>query len=402
MSTLVPPIVFTPAGIVVPPVSAVLAGVQSDINAAFGGNLNPALNTPQGQLASSQAAVIADANALFAEFVNQIDPDNADGFMQDAIARIYFLNRSPGIPTTVACVCTGLFGTVIPVGAQAIDTNNNRYVCTQAGTIGAGGTVTLAFANIANGPIACPANTLNRIYQAIPGWDSINNAADGVVGADIETRAAFEYRRQLSVALNAHGSLISIGAAVFDVPGVIDVFVTENVTDAVINYGATAYPLAAHSLYVAVVGGAAQDIGQAIWNKKNEGSNYNGNTTVVVADPSYLAPQPTYNVTFEVPPALPIKFAVQIANSSTLPSDIIAQVKARIIAAFTGTDGGQRVRIGSLLLASKFYGPISAIGPEVSVLSVLLGSATPTLTNQLIGIDQAPTVAAPDITVTLV
>ncbi len=43
-----------------------------------------------------------------------------------------------------------------------------------------------------------------------------------------------------------------------------------------------------------------------------------------------------------------------------------------------------------------------AIGPEVSVLSILLGSATPTLTSQLIGIDQAPTVLASDIAVVLV
>ena len=84
MTTNVPPIVFTPTGLVLPPESDVLAGVQQDVNAAFGGNLNPALNTPQGQLSTSQAAVISASNNLFAQFVNQIDPDTADGFMQDA------------------------------------------------------------------------------------------------------------------------------------------------------------------------------------------------------------------------------------------------------------------------------------------------------------------------------
>lgn len=402
MTTAVPPIVFTPAGLVVPTESAVLAGVQADMNAAFGGNLNPALNTPQGQLATSEAAVIADNNNLFAEFVNQVDPDNADGFMQDAIARIYFLNRSPGAPTTVQCLCTGLFGTVIPVGSQAVDTSGNRYVCTQAGVIPVGGSITLAFANVVKGPVPCPANTLNAIYQAIPGWDSINNVADGIPGVSVETRAAFEYRRQLSVALNAHGSLPSIGAAVFDVPGVIDVYVTENTTNATVPTGATNYPVVAHSLYVAAVGGAAQAISNAIWSKKDVGCDYNGNTSVTVVDPGYLPPQPTYTVKFEVPPALPIKFAVNIATSAGLPSNIVALTKAAIIAAFTGADGSQRVRIGSLLLAAKFYGPVAAIGPEVSVLSILLGSATPTLTSQLIGIDQYPTVSASDIAVNLV
>ena len=58
MTTNVPAIQFTTAGIVVPEESAILTGVQEDINAAFGGNLNfTNLNTPQGQLASSWAAV---------------------------------------------------------------------------------------------------------------------------------------------------------------------------------------------------------------------------------------------------------------------------------------------------------------------------------------------------------
>ena len=62
-SSSVPPLEFTPAGVVLPQESAVLAGVQADYDAAFGGGLNPALETPQGQLASSQAAIIADKNA---------------------------------------------------------------------------------------------------------------------------------------------------------------------------------------------------------------------------------------------------------------------------------------------------------------------------------------------------
>jgi hypothetical protein len=402
-TTNVPGVVFLPAGLEVPQESAVLAGVQADYNDAFGGQLNPGLETPQGQLASSTAAIIADANALFAEFVNQVNPDTAAGFMQDAIARIYFLNRSPGAPTVVTCVCNGLFGTIIPVGAQAQDTSGNRYVCTQEGTIGAGGTVTLPFANVVDGPIPCPADTLNRIYQAIPGWDSINNPTEGVMGNNVESRAAFEYRRAQSVALNAHGSLPSIYAAVFAVPDVIDVYVTENVTNAPIQVGSTDYELSPHSLLVSVVGGLASDIAQSIWSKKDVGCDYNGNTTVTVTDNSgYLPPLPQYDVTFLRPTPLPILFEVEIADDPGLPSNITDLVKTAIIATFNGTDGGQRVRIGSLLLASKFYPGVIAIGPEVSVLSILLGSVTPTLTSQEIGVDQAPTVDAADITVTLV
>lgn len=404
MTTNVPPIQFTPTGLVVPQESEILAGVQADMNDAFGGNLNPALETPQGQLASSQAAIVADANAVIAEFVNQVDPDTADGFMQDAIARIYFLNRQPAAPTVVACTIVGNAGTIIPVGAQAQDTSGNLYTCIEAGTIPALGSITLQFANTVDGPIPCPANTLTVIFKSIVGWDTIDNPAPGVLGANVESQAAFAYRRAQSVALNARGSLPSIYAAVFDVADVLDVYATENTTNAVVNVGATNYPLAPHSLFVAAVGGLNSDIAKAIWTKKDVGCDYNGNTTVVVTDDSgYLPPLPTYSVKFERPATLPILFAVEIVNDPGLPSNIVDLVKAAIIATFTGANGGQRVRIGANLLASKFYSAVINIDPSViQVISILLGSVTPTLTAQLIGIDQAPTVDAADITVTLV
>lgn len=379
MPTNVPPVEFTPTGLVVPQESAVLAGVLADYNEALGGAMNPALETPQGQLATSTAAVIADANAEIAEFVNQVDPDTATGFMQDAIGRIYFMNRRAGTPTAVQLVCTGGLGTIIPVGALAQDTSGNIYTCTQAGSIPVSGNITLSFANVVLGPIACPANTVTTIYRAITGWDTVNNPVPGVVGSNVESAAEFEFRRQNSVALNAHGSLPSIYAAVFDVADVIDAYVYENVTDAPIVVGSTDYTLLPHSFYVAAVGGTAQDIGDAIWTKKNEGSNMNGNTTVTVVDDSgYAFPQPSYPITFNRPTATAYSFIIRIVNSAALPSTIVADVQAAITAQFNGTNGAQRVRIGSLLLAASFYGPVATCeGPSVpvQVLSIFLGSA---------------------------
>lgn len=395
----VPTIQFTGAGLVVPDESAILAGVQADHNAAFGGNLNPALSTPQGQLASSTAAIIAAHNALFAKFVQQVDPATASGAMQDAIGRIYFLDRLPATPTTVQVLCNGLAGVVIPAGALVVDSSGNRYACTGAGVIGAGGNVTLTFSAVNTGPINCAPGAINAIYQAIPGWDTAANASAGVTGSDVESRADFEYRRRQSVALNAIGSLPSIYAAVFDVDGVSDVYVTENTTGAAVTLGGIT--LAPHSVYVAATGGLAADVAQAIWRKKSVGADYNGNTTVTVADPSgYSVPCPTYAVKFQTPDPLPVKFDVQLASSGSLPSNIVALVKAAIVSAFSGGDGGARARIGSTIYASRFYGPV-AVAP-VSIVSLLLGDVTPTLNSLAVGIDRAPVVSADDITVTLV
>lgn len=401
MTTNVPSVQFTDAGLVLPTESAILAGVQQDMDNAFGGGLNPALETPQGQLASSTTAIIGDKNNLFAQYVNQVDPDFASGRMQDAIGQIYFLDRKPATPTAVVATCVGLEGVVISVGATAKASDGNLYVCTEAGTIPASGTIDLNFACTVDGPIACPAGSLNQIYQSIPGWDTINNASDGTVGSNVESRADFEFRRKQSVALNAVNSLQSIYANVLNVTDVLDAYVTENTTNGTITVGGQT--LTAHSIYVAVVGGAAADIAQAIWNKKSVGASYNGNTSFTVTDTAgYSFPQPSYVVTWETPAALPILFAVQIANNPALPANIVALVQQAIIASFNGTDGGTRARIGSTIFASRFYGNIVALGPTVSILSLLLGPTTPTLASFTVPINNAPTIDASNISVTLV
>jgi hypothetical protein len=415
-TTNVPQPVFTPTGLVLPQEAAILAGVQQDYNAAFGGNLNPQLTSPQGQLCSSTAAIIANGNTVFATFVSQVDPDTATGFMQDAIGRIYFMNRKPAVPTTVNLQCVGAFGTPIPVGALAQDTSGNIYSCTQAGVIPVGGTITLAFANVVAGPIACPMNTVTIIYKAINGWESVNNSADGVIGANVESPAAFEYRRQQSVGINAQGSIPAIYAACFSVDNVIDVFVTQNNTGSIIssaingNPNSTSYPVAARSVYVAVTGGAAQNVANAIWRATNIGAAYQtaaggaGATLVsetVTDNSGYAIPVPAYTVNYINPAPTPIFFAVTLAASALLPANIHSLVQQAIIAQFTGQiPGSLRERIGSQVLASRYFGPVQAIGNEVSILTITIGfnSGVGQASLQM-GIDQEPTISAINIAV---
>lgn len=399
----VPKIQFTDAGVVLPDETDILAGVQEDMNSAFGGGLNPGLETPQGQLASSQSAIIGDKNNEFALFVNQIDPQFSDGRFQDAIGRFYFLTRKPATSTAVQATLTGLSGTVVPSGTLAQDTSGNTYYNLGDATISITGTVVAEFQNMETGPIPCVAGTLTSVYQSISGWDAINNAADGVLGSVVESRTDFEYRRKNSVALNALGTLGAIYANVFNLDNVLDVYAIDNPTNATVNTGSTSYPIVAHSLYVAVVGGVDADVAQAIWEKKDLGCNYNGNTSVVVTDKSgYNYPPPSYTVTFNRPTSLPILFEVNIVNDTSLPSNIVDLVKTAIINRFNGVDGTNRERIGASIFSSQYYAPVSVASPTVAVISILIGTTTATLTTISVGIDESPTVTATDIVVNLV
>ena len=375
ITTNVPAPTFGQSGFLAPAESAILAGALADLQAAFGGNLDTALTTPQGQLASSWTAVIGAAYSTFLYYTTQVDPAFSEGRMQDGIGRIYFIERNPALPTTVQATCVGAQGVTIPVGATAAALDGNLYICTQAGTFDATGILTLTFACTVTGPIACPAGTLTSIYQSIPGWDTISNPTDGVVGIDVESTSAFEARRSASVEKNAVGSLPSIRGAVLAVPNVLDAYVTENNTAAFQQVGDLV--LQPYSLYVAVVGGDAAAVAQAIWSKKMPGCGYNGNTTVTVLDQDsgYVPPYPAYPVTFQIANPVDILFSVVIARGPGIPGNAANLIQAAIVTAFAGLDGGPRARIATALLASRFYAPVAALGAWARILSITVGSS---------------------------
>jgi uncharacterized phage protein gp47/JayE len=403
MSTSVPPIQWLPTGIVLPTDAAILAGEQSDIDQAFGGGVNPSLSTPQGQIASSNSAIISDKNSAIAYIANQVDPQYAEGRFQDAIGRIYFMTRNPASSTVVIAAIGGLPGTYIPAGVLALDTSQNVYQLLGAVTIGGGGTIPAEFANVATGPIPCVEGTLTQLYQTVPGWDTVTNSAAGILGSNVESPQAFELRRQNSVALNSHGTADAIFANVYAVAGVLDCYVIDNPSGNTVDYGPTNYPLAPHSIYVAFVGGAASAIAQAIWNAKDSGCSYNGNTTETVYDTRYAAPQPAYQVTFNIPTATPLYFAVTITDAATLPSGYVAMIQAAIIAQFNGENNNTPASIGSLITALSYVGAIIAAVPGIVLVSIFVGlSASPTTYDVTMGIDQQPTLDATGIMVNVI
>lgn len=403
MTTNVPSLAFVPTGITAPDEVDILDGVLSDLDTAFGGGLNKQLSTPQGQWATSLAAVIADKNAQIVQMSNNFNPDTADGIWQDALGRIYFLTRLAAQSTVVTVTVNGLSGTVIPAGTLVKDTNGNTYSFTGAITIGSSGLADGEVQNVASGPIPCAAGTLTQVFQSVAGFDTITNASDGTLGRDVETRADFETRRKASVAANAKGTPESIYANVFAVADVLDCYVLDNPTGSVVTKGSTNYSMLANSVYVAAVGGVDADIAKAIWQKKDLGCSMNGNTSVTVEDQSgYSYPYPSYTVKFQRPSSLPIKFAVQVAANASLPSNYADLVKAAIVARFNGTDGTTRERIGSYIYSSRYYGAVQSVSSIASILSILIGTSTVNLTSISAGIDQYPTISTSDITVTFI
>jgi uncharacterized phage protein gp47/JayE len=362
----VPQIQFTENGLIIPTADQVLTGVLQDFNTAFGGGLSLNLTTPQGQLATSLAAIITAKNNEIAYITNQVDPQYSAGFFQDAIGNIYFITRKPGTSTQVVCVIVGLENTVIPVNTLAKDTVGNVYAFILPVIIPASGTTLATLENIVPGKIACAPNTLTVIFQSVIGWDSINNPAAGIPGTFVETRAQFEFRRQQSVAVNALGTVGAIRGAVFEIINIQDVYVVDNPTGAPIMIGTVT--LVAHSVFVcayAIQWTAALElqVATAIWLKKDLGCDYNGDTTVTVYDGVY-----PYEVTFQEAAELQIYFTVNITNSAALPNNIVQLIQNAIFQSFDE-------KIGALIYASSYYGAILGVDSTIQIQSVFVGAA---------------------------
>lgn len=399
-----PPIQITPTGVVVPSAVDIRTGILADTNAAFGGDLDIVTpSTPQAYLADNLTDNLMDSNAAIANLIAMVDPATSEGRFQDGIGRIYFFDRKGATSSVVQALCTGQPGIVMPAGQLAQDADGNLWISDNPATFDGLGQATIQFSCQAKGPIELGIGALTKIAQLFPGWDAITNLAPAIVGSNVESRGAFETRRQESIAKNGRGTVPAIRAEVWGVDGVLDVFAYDNFTNAAILYGATNYSIKPHSIYVAVVGGANDDIAQAIWRKKDGGCDLNGNTSVVVQDTDgYSFPYPEYTITFSRPTPTPVKFAVQIANSTALPSTIIQDVKTAITQTFTGENGAQRARIGGKIFASNFYAAVAQISVAVSIIQIKVGLSTANLDSIDIGIDQYPTIDDADIAVALV
>ena len=319
--------------------------------------LNTEPETPAGQIIDGQAALISEKDAEVLHLANSFDPQTATGVAQDALARIYFLERKIAQPTYVTCQCNGLQGTIIPYGAVVESTNGYQFYNTTPQTIPAGGTAECVFRCGEYGPIEIGQNTVTKIITVIPGWDAVNNSTAGITGRDVETQSAFEVRRAQSVAKNSHGLAESVGGTVNNLEGVVACRIEQNRGDsAVTKLGVSIPP---HSIYLSVYGGEEEEIGMVLHEKLDAGCGTSGNTSVTVTDETNGS-QHTYY--YEIPTTKNFAVKVTYVKEDTTPTDISTRIKNAIVNNFNGLSDYARVQMGDTVYASRFYADVIKCG----------------------------------------
>lgn len=387
---------FDPAtGLTVDDTAVVRADIEAQWKAAFKKDENtPELNTepetPAGQLIDGMTALVAEKDSEVLQLSNMFNPNTATGVFQDALGKIYFLERHVAQPTTVTCQCKGLNGTVIPQGAIIESADGQQFASLSAAMIPAGGMVEVLFAAVEKGPILVNSNTLTKIITVIPGWDSVNNAAAGIVGRNLETQTEFEERRYNSVAKNSHGLAASVEGTVANLSNVIACRIEQNRTNEEIQLMGVTIP--AHSVYLSVYGGDAEEIGEVIHKKLDAGCGTAGNTSVRITDETNGSFH-TYFYTNAILTDLYVK--VTCAPDATYVPDT---VRSSIINNLSGgLSGYSRVKMGDEIYASRFYQTVISAGLE-DLLHVDLSLDGNTYTSSVrFNLNQMPTLSAENI-----
>lgn len=387
----IPPLQITDTGITAPPTNEVIDGVWEMFKKAFGKDINTAMNTPQGQLVTSLAAIITDERNQMINLLNQFDPRYAQGIWQDGLGYIYFMTRKHATHSSVEIVLTGLAGTTIAAGTLFNDVNGNAWQTTQKTIIGNDGCATAHALCTRSGIVEAAPDTITTIPKAISGLDRITNPYAAIAGVNEESRIDFEKRRYASVAINSKNTNASTYGAVADLADVKDVFVIDNPTDETIRVGATNYPVIRNSILVAVIGGDDETIARTILTKAGSGCSFNGNTECVIADTeNFPIRPPTYKVKFLRPALVPVFFQVTVADRDLLSYQDSEAVKEAIIKAFSS--GTAKATIGQPVIASKFICPVAAAISHLSIVSLKISKEQENWLDMLnIGVDEFPT-----------
>lgn len=337
----------------------------------YGADINIGANSPDGQMINLLAQAIEDSLQLLVQVYNSFAVDSAFGVVLDQRVALSGIIRNQGtytlayvsVTATTALTLPGQDVLIANPGASVFtvaDTAGNQYQLQTSYSFGGSGTTSLAFSAVVIGQLQTTPNTIQTIITVTPGISGVNNpsTANDIEGLPEETDPQLKIRQANSYFLQAVAPADAIRAALLNVP-CTDAYVAENDT------GAPALGVPAYGLWVIVNPGlaTAQQIGTAIYVKKNPGCALTGAQ-------SYAVVRPQGNIfTAQWDLALPETLYVQATLFPRIPGqsfdvvgDGIALANALIYKL------GQSPNVGDVILAMAVIEPLAVVADaQVSI-----------------------------------
>ncbi len=357
------------SGLTVNSISDIVTNLTAAYTSIYGPGVNLAPNSPDGQLILTLAQAVQDQLQLLLQVNATFGIDQAYGVILDQRVAISGLIRNNGtyteafvsVTSTVAITIPGqdvLIGNPGAIVFTVADTAGNQFQLANSYTFGGAGTVSLAFNAVTLGQIQTTPSTIQTIVTITPGISGVNNpsTSNDVEGRPEETDPQLKIRQARSYFLQAQAPGDAVRAALLNIP-CADAFVAENDT------ASLADGVPAHSLWVIVNPGGAtpQQIGTALYNKKNPGCGLKGSQSYTVVRPQgntftsfwdNALPE-TLWITATLYPRIPGQSFDVVADGVALANSLVYSL-------------GQSPNVGDVVLA------LQSIEPQAIVTSALV------------------------------
>lgn len=316
------PNVLNASGLTTATQAELLANFTTAYQQIYGPNIDLSSSTPDGQMMNIYIQAIIDLENLLTQIYNSFNPQLAIGNVLDQRCAINGITRRAGTytvtPITVVTSSSvnlyGLDQTDQPVYTVSDNSGNQwQLITTQLGV--STGSHSFDFQAALPGATITIPNTITVQVTIVLGVVSVNNPSTyTTLGTNEESDAQLRLRRQISVSLGSQGYYQGLLGALESINGVTSAFIYEN-------FSATtdADGVPGHSIWVIVAGtGAAADIANAIYQKRNAGCGMFGSQSYMVNQINGT----TFTVFWDnvVPVNLFIYFNASSINGTTAPN----------------------------------------------------------------------------------
>ena len=244
-----------------------LTEYENRLKERFGEDLALEPETPQGQVAGLVALALTEIGEAIVDDANASNLDHASGVLLDSLGTLLDIRRDEGSRSVVTATLNGVAGTSVPKGSRAKTENNDEFQSLEDAVIEAQG-VQVEFESVEVGQIQAASGDLTEIVTIVPGWETVTNAEDAVVGTARQTDGSYRAGFKVRTAHSSVAALDSLRAALMEAQAT-KIRVEENATaNAVVRQ---LWRIPAHSVLIFVVGGSDVAITRAVENHRGMG-----------------------------------------------------------------------------------------------------------------------------------
>lgn len=382
---------YTSAGITLDRYADILTRLIALAEAQWGTTVNTAEDEILGHILRNIALLQGEINEVVQSVYDGYSITNSSGTQLDGLVELVGLERQSAAYSTITLSFTSTETTTVPAGTQVSSSTTGLVFATDSALSLTGvETATVAATCTVTGENNVAADELDTLDTPVFGVDttvtSYNLTNTATPGRDRETDSELKARHTNAVAGSGTQDTSSIYAAVSEVPGVSNLAVTENDTNATVD------SVPAHSVYVVVYGGSDDDVATAIANNITAGVATYGTDENIDVYNSTTGQTKTIN--FDRATAIPIYVKLDYtAETGVFPSDGESQISDALVAYFATLD------IGEDVVFNKLYRPIYGIpGVDINNLYIKTSAPADAQVDISIAADEIATLVAANIT----